>query len=125
VEVGGILGVARADFRCQVEEGDEARPEVGQLVTELEDRALTPWPVGRVAVDDHELAEPRGVRPSAELGHHADHGRGVQRQRPRPPIRVPEWIEKAPGEVGLIPGQPDFTFKREGGQLLLIRVPGG
>jgi hypothetical protein len=35
------------------------------------------------------------------------------------------WVEKAPGEVGLIAGQPDFTFKREGGQLALIRIPGG
>ena len=35
------------------------------------------------------------------------------------------WVEKAPGEAGLIAGQPDFTFKREGGQLALIRIPGG
>ena len=35
------------------------------------------------------------------------------------------WIEKAPGDVGLIAGQPDFTYKREGGQLALIRIPGG
>ena len=39
------------------------------------------------------------------------------------------WIETAPGPdtfVGLdtLPNDPDFTFKREGGQLLLIRIPG-
>jgi hypothetical protein len=35
------------------------------------------------------------------------------------------WIEKAPGEDNFAPPGPDFTYKREGGQLLLIRVPGG
>jgi hypothetical protein len=35
------------------------------------------------------------------------------------------WVEKALGDVGLIAGQPDFTLKREGGQLLLLRIPGG
>ncbi len=34
------------------------------------------------------------------------------------------WIEKAPGEDNNGDGQPDFTYKREGGQLLLIRIPG-
>jgi hypothetical protein len=31
------------------------------------------------------------------------------------------WVEKAPGEDNNGDGQPDFTYKREGGQLLLIR----
>jgi len=37
------------------------------------------------------------------------------------------WVEKAPGYDTFIDANtaPDFTFKREGGQLLLIRVPGG
>jgi hypothetical protein len=35
------------------------------------------------------------------------------------------WIEKAPGEDNFAPPGPDFTYKREGGQLLLIRIPGG
>jgi hypothetical protein len=36
------------------------------------------------------------------------------------------WVEKAPGYDTFIDANtaPDFTFKREGGQLLLIRVPG-
>ena len=33
------------------------------------------------------------------------------------------WIEKAPGDDNNGDGQPDFTYKREGGQLLLIRIP--
>jgi hypothetical protein len=38
-------------------------------------------------------------------------------------------VEKAPGPdtfigTDVVPGDPDFTFKREGGQLLLIRIPG-
>jgi hypothetical protein len=39
------------------------------------------------------------------------------------------WIEKAPGDDNFGPnggppdGQPDFTYKREGGQLALIRIP--
>jgi hypothetical protein len=33
------------------------------------------------------------------------------------------WVEKAPGDDNNGDGQPDFTFKREGGQLLLIRIP--
>jgi uncharacterized protein DUF839 len=33
------------------------------------------------------------------------------------------WIEQAPGDDNNGDGQPDFTFKREGGQLLLIRIP--
>jgi len=35
------------------------------------------------------------------------------------------WIEKAPGEDNFAPPGPDFTYKREGGQLLLIKIPGG
>jgi hypothetical protein len=35
------------------------------------------------------------------------------------------WIERAPGEDNFDPPGPDFTKKREGGQLLLIRIPGG
>jgi hypothetical protein len=35
------------------------------------------------------------------------------------------WIEKALGEDNFAPVGPDFMYKREGGQLLLIRVPGG
>jgi len=40
------------------------------------------------------------------------------------------WIDKAPGpdETGPTPGtpdgQPDYVYKREGGQLLLLRIPG-
>jgi len=39
------------------------------------------------------------------------------------------WVEKAVGPdtfigTDVVPGDPDFTFKREGGQLLLIRIPG-
>jgi hypothetical protein len=34
------------------------------------------------------------------------------------------WIEKAPGDDNNGDGQPDFTYKREGGQLALIRIPG-
>ena len=34
------------------------------------------------------------------------------------------WIEKAPGADNFAPIGPDFTYKREGGQLLLIRIPG-
>jgi hypothetical protein len=34
------------------------------------------------------------------------------------------WIEKAPGEDNNGDGQPDFTYKREGGQLALLRIPG-
>jgi hypothetical protein len=34
------------------------------------------------------------------------------------------WVEKAPGDDNNGDGQPDFTYKREGGQLLLIRTPG-
>jgi hypothetical protein len=33
------------------------------------------------------------------------------------------WVEKAPGEDNNGDGQPDFTYKRAGGQLLLIRLP--
>ena len=33
------------------------------------------------------------------------------------------WIEKGPGEDNNGDGQPDFTYKREGGQLLLLRIP--
>ena len=34
------------------------------------------------------------------------------------------WIDSAPGEDNDGDGIPDFTYKREGGQLLLIRIPG-
>jgi hypothetical protein len=34
------------------------------------------------------------------------------------------WIEKAPGEDNNGDGQPDFTYKREGGQLILLKIPG-
>jgi hypothetical protein len=34
------------------------------------------------------------------------------------------WVAKAPGDDNFPPAGPDFTFKREGGQLLLIRIPG-
>lgn len=34
------------------------------------------------------------------------------------------WVEKAPGPDYASPAGPDFTLKREGGQLLLIRIPG-
>ena len=39
------------------------------------------------------------------------------------------WVEKKAGEdtfigTDAVPGDPDFTYKREGGQLLLIRIPG-
>jgi hypothetical protein len=33
------------------------------------------------------------------------------------------WVEKAPGADNVPPDGPDFTDKREGGQLLLVRVP--
>jgi hypothetical protein len=35
------------------------------------------------------------------------------------------WVEKADGPDLDESGQPDWTDKREGGQLLLIRVTGG
>jgi len=34
------------------------------------------------------------------------------------------WVEKAPGDDNNGDGQPDFTYKRAGGQLLLLKVPG-
>jgi hypothetical protein len=34
------------------------------------------------------------------------------------------WVEKAPGDDNNGDGQPDFTYKREGGQLALLRIPG-
>jgi hypothetical protein len=34
------------------------------------------------------------------------------------------WIETAPGPDVVAPVGPDWTFKREGGQLLAIRIPG-
>jgi hypothetical protein len=34
------------------------------------------------------------------------------------------WVAKAPGDDNNGDGQPDFTYKREGGQLSLIRIPG-
>jgi hypothetical protein len=33
------------------------------------------------------------------------------------------WVDQAPGEDNDGDGQPDFTYKREGGQLLLLRIP--
>jgi hypothetical protein len=33
------------------------------------------------------------------------------------------WVEKAPGDDNNGDGQPDFTYKREGGQLILLRIP--
>lgn len=34
------------------------------------------------------------------------------------------WVERAPGDDNNGDGQPDFTYKREGGQLALVRIPG-
>jgi hypothetical protein len=34
------------------------------------------------------------------------------------------WVAKAPGDDNVPPAGPDFTYKREGGQLVLVRVPG-
>jgi hypothetical protein len=34
------------------------------------------------------------------------------------------WVDKAPGDDNVAPAGPDFTFKREGGQLVLVRIPG-
>ena len=34
------------------------------------------------------------------------------------------WVEKADGDDNYAPAGPDFTYKREGGQLLLLKVPG-
>lgn len=34
------------------------------------------------------------------------------------------WVEKAPGDDNDGNGSPDFTYKREGGQMALIRIPG-
>jgi hypothetical protein len=34
------------------------------------------------------------------------------------------WVQRAPGDDNNGDGQPDFTYKREGGQLLLLKVPG-
>ncbi|HSF62320.1 MAG TPA: hypothetical protein VLA69_11545, partial [Gaiellaceae bacterium] len=33
------------------------------------------------------------------------------------------WVQKADGEDNFAPAGPDFTYKREGGQLLLLRIP--
>lgn len=35
------------------------------------------------------------------------------------------WVQKADGPDNLAPAGPDWTWKREGGQLLLITIPGG
>jgi len=35
------------------------------------------------------------------------------------------WVAKGPGDDNVAPTGPDFTYKKEGGQLLLIRVPNG
>ena len=34
------------------------------------------------------------------------------------------WVDKAPGDDNVAPAGPDFTYKRSGGQLVLIRIPG-
>jgi hypothetical protein len=34
------------------------------------------------------------------------------------------WVDKAPGDDNVPPAGPDFTYKREGGQLVLVRIPG-
>jgi hypothetical protein len=34
------------------------------------------------------------------------------------------WVQKAPGDDNFPPAGPDFTYKREGGQLVLLRIPG-
>ncbi len=34
------------------------------------------------------------------------------------------WVEQAPGDDNNGDGQPDFTYKREGGQMILVRIPG-
>ena len=34
------------------------------------------------------------------------------------------WVAKAPGDDNVLPPGPDFTYKRSGGQLVLVRVPG-
>jgi hypothetical protein len=34
------------------------------------------------------------------------------------------WVDKAPGDDNNGDGQPDFTYKREGGQLLKLTIPG-
>ena len=34
------------------------------------------------------------------------------------------WVDKAPGDDNVAPAGPDFTYKREGGQLVLVRIPG-
>jgi hypothetical protein len=34
------------------------------------------------------------------------------------------WVAKSPGADNVAPAGPDFTDKREGGQLLLVRIPG-
>jgi hypothetical protein len=34
------------------------------------------------------------------------------------------WVDSAPGDDNFAPAGPDFTFKRAGGQLLLIKIPG-
>jgi secreted PhoX family phosphatase len=34
------------------------------------------------------------------------------------------WVKKSPGADNVAPAGPDFTDKREGGQLLLVKIPG-
>jgi hypothetical protein len=34
------------------------------------------------------------------------------------------WVDKAPGDDNVAPAGPDFTYKRSGGQLVLVRIPG-
>jgi hypothetical protein len=33
------------------------------------------------------------------------------------------WVEQAPGDDNNGDGQPDFTYKREGGQMMLLQIP--
>ena len=35
------------------------------------------------------------------------------------------WVDKAVGDDNVAPAGPDFTYKREGGQLVLVTIPGG
>src|SRR5215217_5578719 len=57
VEVRGVVGIARRDLGRDVEDRHEARPQVGELVAQLEDGALAWRSVRRVTVHDHELAK--------------------------------------------------------------------
>ncbi|HEV8280327.1 MAG TPA: hypothetical protein VGQ02_00590 [Candidatus Limnocylindrales bacterium] len=35
------------------------------------------------------------------------------------------WVAKGPGDDNVAPAGPDFTYKKEGGQMLLMRIPNG